>query len=382
MADSWDGWKLGWQHAFFGLPLAVQLARPDLLSAGSAGGLALRLALLVALVGWYAYWFGPWRARRSAILPYLIGAAALWLALVAVQPSFWIVGFAVLVPVVMRRPAWAAAGVTVCGTAWLAQRATATTVTWPEVVTSVLMVGAGIAGLGYVAALDREGRTRARLLDQLAAAQAELAAAERQRLAREVHDTLTQGFASIILLLEAMQESRDGANTILDRHLATALRTAQDNLAQSRRLVWALQPSPLDTAPLPDAVRQQTARLADDTGIAATTVVTGDPTPLEAPTEAGILRIVQEALTNARRHAHATTVTVTLSYEPDLVLVDIQDNGMGISADPPAGMGLRAMRQRAGELGGTVTIESDPGDGTTVALAVPTRTTAPLGARA
>lgn len=388
--DSWDRWKRGWQHALFGLPLTIPLARPDVLSGGGSIGLAVRAGLLLALAGWYAYWFGPWPARaarsaRAVTVPYLIGAAGLWIALVVVDPTFWIVGFATLVPLCMHHPAVVAVAVAVCGTLWLTDRATGTTLAWPEIVASVLTVGAAITFLGYVAALDREARTRARLLDELAAAQADLATAERragtlterQRLAREVHDTLTQGFASIIMLLEAVQESRSDA----DEHIATALRTAQDNLAESRRLVWALQPAPLDGVSLPDAVQHQTHRLADETGIAASTVVTGDPTPLPATTEAGLLRVVQEALTNARRHAHASAVTVTLSYLPDLVRVDIQDDGTGIPADrPPTGIGLPTMRQRATELGATLTIETEPGEGTTIALAVPTQ--APLGVQA
>lgn len=389
--DSWDRWKLGWQHTFFGLLIAVSVAHVSVPSNGGPTGIAVRLALLAAPVGWYAYWFGPWPVPRSATVPYLIGAAGLWLALVVVDDVFWLVGFAVLVPVGMRHLARIAFAVAACGSLWLIARAADPAVGWPEVVTSMVAVSAGIACLGYLAVLDREGRRRAHLLDELAAAQARLAAsehhagtlAERQRLAREVHDTLTQGFAGIVMVLEAAQASRNDHRATMDRHIATALRTARDNLTESRRLVWALQPAPLEKNSLPDAVRQQTDRLSDETGIAASTVVTGDPIALEKHAEGGVLRVVQEALSNARRHAHASSITVTLSYLPDVVLVDVRDNGVGMpTGRPSTGMGLRAMRERASELGATLTIESEPGEGTTVALAAPTRTAVPAGAKA
>jgi signal transduction histidine kinase len=382
--DAWERWKLGWQHAFFGFLLALATAGA-LAHETSTGALLLRLGLLLALAGWYAYWFGLRAApvSRSATTSYLIGGGALWLALVVIDPAFTIVVFAVLLPLLMRRLAGVAVAVVAClAIGYGVRAATGPGLTWPEGVISALTVGAGIASLGYVAALDREGRRRARLLDELAAAQAELAASERQagtlierqRLAREVHDTLTQGFASVVMLLEAVQETRSASDAAGDRRIASALRAARENLAESRRLVWALRPIALDGASLPDAVQRETRRLADETGIATSAVVTGDPARLDDRTEAGLLRVVQEALANARRHARASEVTVTLSYTPDVVLVDVRDDGVGLpDGRPTTGMGLRAMRERATELGGTLTIESERDEGTTVALAAPIR---------
>jgi signal transduction histidine kinase len=99
-------------------------------------------------------------------------------------------------------------------------------------------------------------------------------------------------------------------------------------------------------------------------------VITGDPVPLEAAIEAHLLRVVQEALTNVRRHAAASEVTVTLSYVDDGVVIDVADNGIGIDGAPP-GVGLTGMRERMDAIGGTLTVESAPGEGTTVALSVP-----------
>jgi signal transduction histidine kinase len=263
--------------------------------------------------------------------------------------------------------------------AWLSHRAiTGATVTGSTVLACALGVAAAIGVVGYIATLDREGRRRQQLLDELAATQAELAAAERwagvlaerQRLARDIHDTLTQGFASIALLLDAARDDLPAKGPAAQR-VDQALRTARENLAESRRVIAALRPSQLDDARLPRAVRQLTDRLAEEAGLAAHTVVTGDPVGLGETPEAELLRVIQEALTNVRRHAAATEVTVTLSYVDDLIVVDIQDNGTGIEDTPPTGIGMISMRERIDSLGGTLTIESAPGEGTTIAASIP-----------
>ncbi len=150
------------------------------------------------------------------------------------------------------------------------------------------------------------------------------------------------------------------------------MRTARDNLVESRRLVQALRPAPLDRTHLAEAVRELTARLTEETGIEAYTVVTGRPVALTAGSEGELLRVVQEALTNARRHAHAASVSVTLSYLGDALAIDIQDDGTGFApAARHAGIGLITMRERIAALDGTFALESVAGEGTTVAVTVP-----------
>jgi signal transduction histidine kinase len=342
--------------------------------------IAVRLGLIGALAAWYGYWFLQRRDASRAHLPYLIGAAGLWAVMAAVDPALLGVGVAVLIPYCLHRPVWAGAAFVVLTAVWLGQRAVAgRTVTGSTVVACVLGVIAAIGVVGYIATLDREGRRRQRLLDELAATQAELAAAERwtgilterQRLARDIHDTLTQGFASIALLLDAARDDLPPKGPATQR-VHQALRTARENLAESRRVIAALRPSQLDDSRLSHAVRQLTERLSEETGLAAYTVITGDPVGLGESTETALLRVVQEALTNVRRHAAATEVTVTLSYVEDVVVVDVQDNGAGIAdAEPSAGVGLAGMRERVDGLGGTLTIESAPGEGTTIAASIP-----------
>ena len=210
--EPWERWKAVWQHAFFAV--ALGLGTLGAVTGGHApAGLAVRLGLVAALAGWYGYWFG-WAAHRrrpagAVHLPYLIGAAVLWAVMAAVDPALLAVGVAALIPYCMRRPMWSAAAVVVAVSGvWLGQDLADGGLSGPAVVTCLLGVGTVLVVAGYIATLDRQGRARQRLLDQLAAAQAELAAAERaagtlaerQRLARDIHDTLTQGFASIAML--------------------------------------------------------------------------------------------------------------------------------------------------------------------------------------
>jgi signal transduction histidine kinase len=198
---------------------------------------------------------------------------------------------------------------------------------------------------------------------------------ERQRLARDIHDTLSQGFASVVLLLEAAQESL-ATGQPGDRPIAQALRSARDSLAESRRVVWALRPSPLAERSLPEALQELAGRLAEETGLHAQARVTGTPRPLGADAETALLRVAQEASANVRKHAAASQVTVTLSYLDDAVVLDVADDGVGFdpagAAAVAGGLGLRAMRERVTRLGGSLVIESAPGDGTTVAVELPT----------
>ncbi|WP_371583657.1 sensor histidine kinase [Streptomyces sp. NBC_01314] len=164
------------------------------------------------------------------------------------------------------------------------------------------------------------------------------------------------------------------------RRVEQAMRTARDNLAESRRLVHALRPAPLDGTPLTDAVRELTRRLAEETGIEAFATVTGQPAALPAGTEGELLRVVQEALTNARRHAQAASVSVTLSYLDDVLAIDIQDDGTGFTpATRHPGVGMTTMRERVASVGGAFAVESTPGEGTTVTVTMPLPAASPTG---
>ncbi|MEU0603101.1 sensor histidine kinase [Streptomyces sp. NPDC006393] len=379
--QTWERWKADWQHVFFTAALSLTTLGAVTSGGGSGSPVALRLAGPAVLAAWYVYWFVP-RQRHTgpAQLPYLLGASTLWAGMAAFDAALLPVGAAALAPYCLRHTRWAVAGSAGVGVLWLWQRlAGEGGLNWTAVLGCALGMLTAIAVVAYIAVLDHEGRKRQHLYEELAAAQAEREAAERQagilaerqRLSREIHDTLTQGFASIALQLDAALADLPG-QTPAARRVGQAMRTARENLDESRRLIEALRPLPLEEARLSDAVRRLTARLREETALAAETVVTGEPTRLDPAAETELLRVVQEALTNVRRHADAGEVTVTLSYLDGLVLIDVADDGAGFDTrDTIRGLGLRTMRERAQGLGGTLTVESAPGEGTTVAVSIP-----------
>lgn len=254
------------------------------------------------------------------------------------------------------------------------------------------LVGAAVAvaiGLG-VRTLVREVRARERLVTRLLAAQTRLAEteraagvdAERTRMAAELHDTVAQGLSSIQLLLSAA-ERRMGPDVAGLDEIALAKSSAGSALAETRAFIRALNSPKLAAATLSDAL----ARVVSETGSEAAQVreatspagpadftfrTSGTARPLPRPVETTILRIVQGALGNAVTHAHASRVLVTLAYGHARIAVDVADDGRGFdpSAVRPSGesdsFGLDVMRARARAVGGTLTVDSCPGEGTTV----------------
>jgi signal transduction histidine kinase len=379
---AWGRWRLAW-HAFFYLLLAYATAVSISDESPSAAGIAARLALAGAMGGWYAWWLiGRPRAHRGQVI-YLSGAVALWIPLIVLHPAFLWLGLGVLAPLCLHDLRHGAAVVLVVAAGLLWQLAHQPGgVPWPAVAAVSVFVAGTLLGVGYVGAIVRQSQERQRLLEQLQATRVELAAAERQagmlqerqRLARDIHDTLSQGFASVVLLLEAAQESLATGQQV-DQHITQALRSARDNLAESRGVVWALRPSPLAEQSVPQALEELGRRFTEETGVCVQTAVTGTQRPLGTQTETALLRIAQEALANVRKHAAASQVTVTLSYLDDVVVLDVADDGVGF--DPAAtqtggGLGLHAMRERVTQFAGSLTIESAPAQGTTVAAELPT----------
>ena len=210
---------------------------------------------------------------------------------------------------------------------------------------------------------------------------------ERQRMAREIHDTLAQGFTSIVMHLEAAEQALPDDPTTLTRHITQAKSTARDNLTQARRVVEDLRPEVLESAPLFQAIERVVQRWEQHSGIPATFKMTGQVQPLHPEVEVTLLRATQEALANVRKHAQASETQVTLSYLGDVVILDVQDNGRGFVAENgqsetvypelaegavSGGFGLVAMRQRVDELAGELIVESDPAEGTTLMVSIPT----------
>lgn len=206
---------------------------------------------------------------------------------------------------------------------------------------------------------------------------------ERRRLAHEIHDTLIQGFASIVMNLEAAEGSL-GENPAANRHLDEARRTARESMDEARRMVWALRPEALEGASLSEAFSRLATRWSEANGVRAEVTVTGSPRRLPPETEVTLLRVAQEALANIRKHAAASRVVLTLSYMEDRVTLDAQDDGVGfgpgtsrngsdsvLNGNGLGGFGLRTMRERVEHNGGRLLVESEPGRGTALVAELP-----------
>jgi len=198
---------------------------------------------------------------------------------------------------------------------------------------------------------------------------------ERQRMAREIHDTIAQSLAGIITQLSAAAgtAAEDGAT----RRIQIAERLAREALAEARRSVHAMRPLALADADaeLPAAVADVAARWSADSGVAAEVTTTGTTRALRPDVAVTLLRVTQEALSNVAKHAGAEHAWVTLSYMDNEVTLDIRDDGHGFerpeAQKADGGFGLTAMRDRVSELAGELAIESEPGSGTAVSARVP-----------
>jgi signal transduction histidine kinase len=256
----------------------------------------------------------------------------------------------------------------------------------------------------YIHRVNRDAAIRARLLQQLDDAQRDLAdraresgvQEERQRLARDIHDTLAQGFASVIKHLETIElgfaasdgsgdasgdASSDGSGDVSARaaiasampHLAHAREVSRDSLEEIRRLVWALQPPQLAEATLGAALERIVAQWSGANGVPATCEVGALP-PLQPEADVIFLRATQEALSNVAKHARASRVSVALQAVDGIALLSIDDDGRGFAdadAEREGKFGLAGMRERVRRFGGHVLIETAPGEGTSVTVALP-----------
>jgi len=198
--------------------------------------------------------------------------------------------------------------------------------------------------------------------------------AERSRLAREIHDTLVQEFAGILLHLEAVKGSDDAAPLIGSERLACAKELAKCGLEDARRMLLDLRPRSLEGATLPDALRRLAERFSRDCGIPCEFRAAGRARDLPAKVQDELYRVAQEALCNVRKHSRATAASVALGYGPGVVVLKIKDNGQGFATVPRQaggrGYGLTTMRERAHRLGGSIEINSTPGTGTEVGMMV------------
>jgi two-component system NarL family sensor kinase len=228
---------------------------------------------------------------------------------------------------------------------------------------------------------------RARLSAEHTAAAARLATIEeRNRLAREIHDTLAQGLAAITLQLETADALADQRPQRAREAVQRALGLARSNLEEARRSVMDLRAAPLQGRTLPEAlaalaVGDSTTYSAPDAGtisphVRFTSSPSTDIPVLPARVEIGLYRIAQEALTNARRYADAQHIEVSLAFDDEQIYLTVQDDGRGfdpekVSSCGDGHFGLAGMSERARLLHGDICIQSEPGTGTCIYVAVP-----------
>jgi two-component system CheB/CheR fusion protein len=193
---------------------------------------------------------------------------------------------------------------------------------------------------------------------------------ERNRLAREVHDNLAQGLSAIVVLLEGAEEVLTSDVEEARRRVVKAREQARDDLVEARRALLALRPGPLDAVDLPEAIRGMAAPLA--AGVEVEVSVRGRRGRLLPLFEDNLLRIAQEAVGNALKHAGARRVRAHLTYAPDAFRMRIDDDGCGF--DPGgarSGFGLAIMKERAERMGADLRIRSNASRGTRVEVRVP-----------
>ena len=241
----------------------------------------------------------------------------------------------------------------------------------------------------YVVLFTRQTQSLARvqsLLKELEIAHAQLQAyadrveeltlnQERQRLAQELHDTLIQGLAGLILQLEAVDSHLEkGSADKAQKTAQQAMGLARTTMEEARRAIHALRPGMLEQNSLIDALEQEVDAFRLKTGMTANFYTDGSSPDISPDAAQDILRIVQESLSNVHRHARAKTVEVRLDSNLDSLQIEVVDDGIGFDYDlasqQPTNFGLRGMRERADRIGGVLRISSAPGGGTTVRLEV------------
>ena len=394
-----ERWQTYWSWLFYGLLLvATAVAVADVASDDRRVAIVV---LAAALAAWY--WQAVVRDGRLALgagssaYPSVAVAAALWASLLLLHWLFVLLMFsayhlACSAPAPIRRAlpriATVSAIVVVTESVRRGDLDPFQLVFYGAVTLALALF------VAMMQAIHEQSEERRRLLAELEATRGELAEAERregvlaerQRLAREIHDTLAQGFASIVTLYEAARAEVDTRPEVALRRLDEVGRTARASLAEARRVVSALRPEALEDASLAGALESLTREFSAETGIAARSMVDGEARGLEPEADATLLRIAQEALANVRKHARASRVALTLTYLDDSTRLDVRDDGVGFAPElvrrarngwPAGGFGLTSMRERLESHGGTLTIESSPGAGTTIVAALPQAPTSP-----
>ncbi len=391
-AEFVDMWRrqMPWWHGGFAVAWLICLV-PLLLATPPRPAFGWQLLCLGGLAALYAALGLTERAFSSHrwAWVYVVLAWSLMFVVFALdpEPTIWVLAF-VLYPqmwaMLERRSSAAAASlVVVLAMGVLQWGHSSDPAALPGlVIGSLISLGLSL-GVGFlITSMVGEASRRAVTIDELRATQSRLAAVERdqgvalerERLSREIHDTLAQGFLSVLSLTRAADAALLRGD--LDRareHLGLVEQTAADNLSEARLMVAELTPGHLQSRTLAEALGRLVDTVCRESPLRASLTVAGEPQPLGGALEVTLLRTAQEALANVRRHAEATEVTMTLTYtDPGFVVLEVVDDGRGFDPDAVAsGFGLDGIRARTAQLGGSVDVLSRLGRGTSLRMVVP-----------
>nr|WP_042183478.1 histidine kinase [Kibdelosporangium sp. MJ126-NF4]CEL15543.1 two-component system, sensor protein [Kibdelosporangium sp. MJ126-NF4]CTQ98209.1 two-component system, sensor protein [Kibdelosporangium sp. MJ126-NF4] len=376
----WDGYLA----VAYGVVLLLLLTTP-----GPAAGRAVAMGVLTLLVVWYAAFGRRAIARGERAARFAAGLLAGYAVAVVADMTATFALFVVVPLLVMSLPLRVAMPLVLVAHAW--------PVVWSAVAQGgltddvlgrlpFLLLGIALAtflGL-FVTQVVRQSRQRAELIEELRRSREEQTAlsreagvaAERERLAKEIHDTLAQSLTSITTLVQAADAQLEDAPENARKHLRLARRAADESLAEARAFVAAGTPPLLKEHSLAEALRRAATGFTEQYGIDVAVGMTGEGH--EVPTRAAVvvLRAVQESLANVAKHARgADLVRLTLELTEEEVRLRVQDNGAGFSPGSSGGSsadghGLPGIRARAAEAGGEAEITSDP-TGTTLRVRVP-----------
>lgn len=387
---AWERWQWRWHIVFVALLAFCLLVH---LASDQRANTAPVVVLLSILGGWSLM---VSRARDTLLprehprfIAYFLAAWAVWYGLVLLDPTFFLLLFGFFPYVFIVMPLhWAMALAGLLNVLVLIQlnRIDNTLLaTWMIVLSLALSIG---SLMGYfIHAIIRQSRDRRSLIDKLENAQESLARmqhragalSERERVARELHDTVIQGLIGIITNLEAAEHTADNAesHTI---YLTQAKTLARESLKEARAFIHDTRPDVFQDRALADAIRYVLDMWFARTPVQAELVITGMPFVLSQPIELMLLRVLQEALSNITRHAGARQVKVTLSYMDSELILDIHDDGVGMHSNltHTHGFGLTNIRERVEHTGGTFIVESEADEGTTLVVILPTTALTPI----
>lgn len=380
--EVWEQWDWVWHFSAYGLLILnlifVYRSEPRITSFSF-------FLILCALLGlWYIpflnistlrVWDNP---KRGAL--YLVPGWAIWAGLISLTAdSLLLMG--IFLPLVFSRfPIRWAAGITILQILglYLLYIMLYPTGHWLLILMIILglLIILTIIGV-FISSIIIQSTDRQRLIDELTRSRANLMKVEReagrlnerQRLARDIHDTLAQHFTSIIMHLSA---AKHGSPESVQSAAQQAEDAAREGLGEIRRIVRDMQPEQIEKASLVEAVEELAARWSAENNVQVKMAVTGTPYPLPSSAETALLRISQEAMHNITKHAQAKNVRITFSFMEDIFVMDIADDGLGFDPSKTGdGFGMKTMRDRIEELSGIFTIESERGGGTAIAVSLP-----------